>query len=184
MEGTDGTNVTSATVSNLEAGSYTVVVTDTEIGCTATQKTIQVPDGVTALAPTASISANPADGAPRNIPGACAAETGYIIADITLNDPTQTLTYQWYEGSLDYASDLSAGTPIANGVAINLGASNPQITTPSATETRLFNITAGMYTLAMTDTHTGCRYLETYDVAFQRPANNNYTCNPTRGILP
>ena len=172
VEGTDGTNVTSANVTNMFAGFYTVVVTDTEIGCVASLETVEVVDGISAQTPTASISGLNAGGAPRNTPNSCAAENGRIVADIT---GSGTYTYQWYEGSLDFANDPGAGIPM-----IDTG--NPDPSTTYATSqgasaayvvddaggfrTDLVDVTSGIYTLVMTDITTGCRYQETYNLPF------------------
>ncbi len=174
VEGVNGTNVTTATVSNLFAGFYTVVVSDTIIGCVAAQETVQVADSITSQAPTAFISGATADGAPRNTPGDCAMEDGYVIAMITASAPGRTYTYQWYEGSLDFASNPTAGTPLVDAgttppttYMTAQGASAAYVVDDSGgLQTSLVSVTSGLYTLVMTDVLTKCRYQQVYDLPY------------------
>ena len=158
-----------SSITELAAGNYTVVVTDNASGCISTQKTITVVDGISAQAPTVSMSGLNVDGAPRNTPNACANSDGYIVAEI-IPFGGATYTYEWHEGSQDYAGDPSLGNLIVNGAPTNQGALNPQIDplgvgTP-ANETHLSNVTSGIYTLVLIDGTTGCRFQKTYDLPF------------------
>ncbi|MFK7954121.1 MAG: hypothetical protein AB8B73_14830, partial [Ekhidna sp.] len=162
--GSNPTNITTASVSGLAAGNYTVVVRDNGSNCVTTQETVIIVDGISANSPTFNISGDPADGAPRNTPSDCGEESGYIIALITPNGGT-TYTYEWYEGSDDYTGTTTA-TAISNGTLTDQGASDPQIINTSATEIRLTQITSGIYSLVATDQATGCKYQEVYDLGF------------------
>ncbi|UXP31860.1 gliding motility-associated C-terminal domain-containing protein [Reichenbachiella agarivorans] len=163
---------TGAVLSGQVAGYYTVVATETLSGCSSNAYTIKIEDGVTANLPTATISTGTnAGGTTGIIPTSCNG-LGSIVADVATNPNGGNITFEWYEGSLDYAGDPSAGTALSSGtgqLASDPSANIIVSTTPGSGTSgyaSLENIPSGLYTLVMIDGTTTCRSQETFDLPF------------------
>ncbi|WP_158584161.1 hypothetical protein, partial [Reichenbachiella sp. MSK19-1] len=153
------------------AGYYTVVATETTSGCSSSPYTVEIVDDVTATEPTALISTGTNQGGVSGlIPTSCDAY-GTIVADVTDNPNGANITFEWYEGSLDFADDPSAGTILTTGASLasDASASVTVSTTPGAGTAgfaSLAGIPSGLYTLVMIDASTGCRSQEVFDLSF------------------
>ncbi|MEP5105556.1 MAG: hypothetical protein ABJQ84_13085, partial [Ekhidna sp.] len=170
------TNVNTNTVTGLSAGSYTVVISETQTNCVSAIETITITDEVSPYKPTISFTKD-------IIPSSCDGDNGRITAEITAlgaGAPNGAggglnFTFEWYEGAQDYATLETTGSAavlltgdflIANPspgnsvIATNNGDTNVGGTTT------LDQIVSGLYTVVMVDQATGCRYFETIDLGF------------------
>ncbi|MEO9964683.1 MAG: hypothetical protein ABJF11_02775, partial [Reichenbachiella sp.] len=162
---------TTGTLSGQVSGYYTVVATENTSGCISNPVTIEIVDGVSANEPTALISTGTNDGAESgSIPTSCTG-LGGIVADITVNPTGNNISFEWYEGSEDYANN--PGTPLSSGTgqltAPNNGVNITVSTTPGTAlngYAALTDIPSGLYTLVMIDGTTQCRSQEVFDLSF------------------
>ncbi|MEL6562184.1 MAG: hypothetical protein AAFQ94_28620, partial [Bacteroidota bacterium] len=158
---------TTETLSGLVAGFYTVVATETSSGCVSTALTAEVPDGVSADAPTIETAFN-------TIPSSCAATDGEIVGTINLvgNPSGRDFSFEWYEGSADFAGDPTLGTPLVDGATVGTtpNFSTVTVTTPNTVggtgSATLSGLVSGLYTLVAEDLTTGCRFQQVFDLPF------------------
>ncbi|MEQ9425954.1 MAG: hypothetical protein RJQ09_16130, partial [Cyclobacteriaceae bacterium] len=109
-------------VTVLQAGFYTVVVTETNSGCTSDAEVIEVVDNVTALAPTFTFD-NESDAT------SCGVNDGQVrvtVASTTAN----TFNVLWYEGSLDFASDPTLADDLVTDPVLQASSGSITITDP------------------------------------------------------
>ncbi|MDW3191629.1 MAG: hypothetical protein R8G66_04670, partial [Cytophagales bacterium] len=138
----------------LTAGTYSVIVRDTDSGCETSRTDIVVNDG-TAAAPTISFTN-------ITIPSSCDAAGGSIQGSIA--GGTGPFIYRWYEGSDDFTNDDDFSEALTNGqVLVGDGGGN-NITVDNTTPV-LGNLISGLYTLVVED-NSGCRTQATYDLPF------------------
>ncbi|WP_109830617.1 gliding motility-associated C-terminal domain-containing protein [Reichenbachiella versicolor] len=144
-----------STLSQISAGEYLVVVTDNTTGCAASAQSVVVPDMTTA---------NPISITELTTPTDCADQGGSLLA--TVSGANGPFTFEWYEGSVDYAAmddqtdELVDGTSIPNNGTVALNISNT-----SATTNTISNLTSYIYTVVVENAN-GCRYQATYDLGY------------------
>ena len=141
-----------STLNYLTAGTYSVIVTDTQSGCTAVRADIAVTDATGA--PTISFTN-------VNIPNSCDAAGGSINGVVAGGGP---YTYRWYEGSDDFTNDDDYSGALANGDTLLADEDNNLITVNN-TAPALGNLISGLYTLVV-ESANGCKSQATYDLPY------------------
>ncbi len=164
--GSNPVGVTTADLTGLAAGTYTVVVTDTESTCTSATTSVTVLDGVSANAPTLEFNN-------FLIPNSCDA-IGTFQVRMAVNPTGNSFAFEFYEGAQDYANLNNFGDGLATNDQL---LSNPgqNITVNTVIEStaggpgynnEIVDVVSGVYTVVVTDQTTGCRYQEYHNFPF------------------
>ncbi|MEO9853333.1 MAG: hypothetical protein ABJE80_13680, partial [Reichenbachiella sp.] len=142
--GTVAINNTVGSISNLDAGDYTVVVTNNTTGCASTELTISVSDNLPAITPTASVTQDDF---------ACDASnpTGQVTGNILNYDGAGVaanvgFTIEWFKGSNTLATNLLPAA-ITGATATQDAQGNDHI---------ISNLPDGTYTVKITNNTTNC----------------------------
>ena len=170
---------TSAVLNAVEAGYYTLVVTEKNSGCESVPDTIRIMDN-TPAPPDINLDINV-------IPSSCNAGGGELQGSVTVG--TGPFTFFWYEGSENFAeldpnaeNDLEDGDTLRLDTMTLVGVSNV-----TATSSDLTSLLSGIYTFVVQD-GARCRYQETVDLPFNGIQTtttlsvNDVTLCPDNGI--
>ena len=149
---------TSATLSSVAAGFYTLIVTETNSGCTSLPITAEVADGISANSPVVVPSLD-------IVPSTCVSGTGQITGTVVINALGNSLSFEWYEGAQDFAGNPSLGTPLFIGAQLQDGNVVTDVTINALSAT-LGGISSGLYTLVVTDDVTGCTSQTVFDLPY------------------
>ena len=156
---------TSETLSGVTSGFYTVIATESSSGCQSLPFTVQLSDNLSATMPAISSSFG-------IIPNDCAATNGEITGTINLVDnPTGSdFSFQWFEGSQNYADDTTLGIALTTGSTLSDGLTVVTVNTPNtvsgAGSATLSGIVPRLYTLVAENLTTGCRTQEVFDLSY------------------
>ncbi|MEQ9304139.1 MAG: hypothetical protein RJQ14_09510, partial [Marinoscillum sp.] len=166
--GSDPSGVTSATLTGLAAGQYTVVVTETQSGCVSSTETVTVGDDVTANAPDLEFRV-------EALPSECSG-TGIFQVRMATNPTGSTFDVEFYEGAQDFASLNSLGDGLVTNDELVSNPGTPITVTNTASsavggaadyaDNELADVLSGVYTVVVTDQATGCRYQEVYNLSY------------------
>ena len=164
--GSNPTGVLSSTLSNLAAGQYTVVVTETQSGCVSAQETVTVIDLISANAPDLEFFITLQ-------PNSCLA-VGTFQARLASNLSGNTFDFEFYEGAQDYAKLNALGDGLVTGDELVSNPGTPLTITNTAgsaapgvfANNQIANAFPGLYTIVVTDQSTGCRYQEYFELTY------------------
>ncbi|MEP4830851.1 MAG: hypothetical protein ABJZ70_07350, partial [Cyclobacteriaceae bacterium] len=166
--GSNPTGTTSTTMSGLAAGSYTVIVTETQSGCVSASQTVNVGDNISANAPDLEFLVT-------SLPSECAGQGTFQVRMAT-NPSGHTFAFEFYEGAQDFANLNVFGDGLATndelvsnpGLPITVTNNNSSAIGGAANfaDNELEDVISGVYTVVVTDQTTQCRYQETYNLDY------------------
>ncbi|WP_221409436.1 gliding motility-associated C-terminal domain-containing protein [Marinoscillum furvescens] len=172
INGTDPGNdsnpagVTSATVTGLAAGDYTVVVTETQSGCVSASQTVTIGDNVSANAPDLEFNVS-------ILPGDCSG-VGTFQVRLASNPSGHSFAFEFYEGAQNFAADSTFGTGLQTNDELASNPGTPITVTTTTTnaiggtysDNQIEDVVSGVYTIVVTDQTTNCRYQEYYNLGY------------------